>query len=106
MGRLDQIGEGNSGINEAEHDEQLDKLASLTEQLTEENRELREHIKELQKEIELNHEAEALRVEYERLYTAFEEAADEVQMLRIERESNKVLVDQIKKSGEKQRQEN
>ena len=101
MGRLDQIGESNSGINDAEHDEQLDKLASLTEQLTEENRELREHIKELQKEIELNPEAEALRAEYERLHTAFEEAADEVQMLRLERESNKVLVDQIKKTGEK-----
>lgn len=46
-----------------DQDEQLENLAALNEQLSDENRELRDHVKQLEKELISAHENETMRAQ-------------------------------------------
>ncbi len=78
------------------NDSQLDHLAALNEQLTEENRELREHLKQLDVRLEhsANRELDQIRAQFEELHEANELMAAELQATRCERESDRVALEQ------------
>ena len=59
-------------------DEQLEQLAALNEQLSDENRELREQVKELTKELENNQEVELLRAQNEEFQNENEQLENEL----------------------------
>ena len=82
-------------------EDQIEQLASLNDQLTEENRELREHIKQMERELAGNEEMETMRAQFEEIHELNERMHREIQMLRSDKEAEQRALAEAKKVFER-----